>query len=129
MAKTGADLLAHLGLDETESFAHYGVPGMKWGQRKSRGSSGGSGKGSHLAPKPRMSDDELKSHISRLLLEKQYRELTAPKPSLGKKFLKDVLTDSGKKIATKYATEYGAKAVGLAIAKASAKAAVKAAVR
>lgn len=113
-----------------EFFAHYGVPGMKWGQRKRRGGSGG-GKASSstkvVRPQAKhLSDEELRSHISRLKLEKEYKQLTTPAPSAGRKFVNEVLSGAGKTVATKFAAEYGTKAVAMAIAKASAKAAVKA---
>ena len=118
-----------------QHLAHYGIPGMKWGQRKSRSSGGGSSSGPSSAKKvvrpsgKHLSDDELKSRIARLKLEKEYKQLTTPAPSAGRKFVNEVLVGSGKTIATKYAAEYGTKAVALAIAKATAKTAVKAALK
>lgn len=116
-----------------DELAHYGIPGMKWGQRKSRsGGSGGSSSSSAKLVHPKakhLSDDELKSRIARMKLEVEYKKLTTPAPSAGRKFVQGVLTDSGKKVATEYAAKYGAKAVALAIAKATAKTAVKAAIK
>lgn len=111
-------------IKRTREMKHYGTPGMKWGRRKARGSSSSSSSTHHAPAHQTLSDDDLKKHISRLLLEKQYKDLTAPpakKPSLGKKFLADVLTDSGKKLAVKYLVDAGIKA-GPAIVKAVAKA-------
>lgn len=119
--------------DSEDDAAHYGVPGMKWGQRKRRGSSSSgsshaktSSKTTHPHAK-HLSDTELKERIGRLKLEKEYKQLTTPPPSAGRKFINELLVGTGKTIATKYAAEYGTKAVAMAIAKATAKTAVKAA--
>ena len=86
---------------------HHGVVGMKWGVRRSRPSGASSrstatkartSKASSKGPQPytykskaqirrekrrkkvaAMSDDELRSEINRLQMEKQYRELTMTK--------------------------------------------------
>lgn len=131
MAKTLAEFLADRGISKKDSLFHYGVPGMKWGKRKARGSSGGSSRGTKTVhPKAKsLSDEDLKARIARLQLEKTYKELTTPKPTAGQKFVRSVLTDSGKKIATQYASEYGAKAVAKSIAYATARAAATAAVK
>ena len=54
-----------------------------------------------------MTDEELRDHISRMQLEKQYLELkkqTAPQRSKGSKFVEQVLTKSGDNIATQFVT-------------------------
>lgn len=116
--------LVHADLDEetAEFFEHYGVPGMKWGKRKARGTS------TNPSVKS-LSDDELKKAIQRLQMEREFAKLTAPAPSAGKRFINDVLSDSGKKLATKYMVEVGAKFVDKALAQAIAKSAVKAAAK
>lgn len=48
-------------------LAHYGVLGMRWGQRKS---------GSRASTGKTMSDEELTSKVSRMNLEKQYKQLS-----------------------------------------------------
>lgn len=73
---------------------HYGVLGMKWGVRRSRSSSSGSGKSSkrskpaidpsykkaHAKKKLKyMSDNELREVNKRLNLEKNYSDLTRTK--------------------------------------------------
>jgi len=105
---------------------HYGVLGMKWGVRRSKPSSGGSrlsskksstnddkktAKTESSQPKKRtvkdLSDAELRERIARLDLEKRYKELAKSqvKPdSEGKKFVKEVLTNSGKNVATQLST-------------------------
>lgn len=66
-----------------------------------------------------LSDDELRARISRLELEKKYKELAAnpKKPSRGKDFVMDVLEKSGKNIATQLTTY----AMGAAVNKVAGK--------
>lgn len=109
-------------------LSHYGIQGMKWGIRRSREQLARlSGKVSEAKAKRAakkadvptskksakdMSDTELKSEISRLKLEKEYKQLLAesrPGMTKGKKFVEDVLTDSGKALATQVVKHYGAK--------------------
>lgn len=81
----------------------HGVKGMRWGVRKPRNAGPGPASKATMpkAGKPfpkksrkgpeRMSDKELKRVISRMQLEAQYRQLTAPKPSATKKFIRKKL--------------------------------------
>ena len=66
-----------------------------------------------------LSDDELRARVSRLGLEKKYKELAAnpKKPSRGKDFVMDVLEKSGKNIATQLTTY----AMGAAVNKVAGK--------
>lgn len=108
-------------LDQDSYLAHYGVKGMKWGVRRSRGSSS-SGKKNRRAliqinvtkkeKKQKrsngikeLSDQELLAKVNRLNLEKRYRDLSAPQKSAGKAFVSDVITNSGKEVAKKYVTK------------------------
>ncbi len=99
--------------NEVDVIAHFGTLGMKWGVRKSSGG-GKSSKGKEL------SDAELKSALSRLRMEKEYKGLTASETSAGQKFVSEVLLNSGKAVATTYATKAMTYAVEKAI-KAAAK--------
>jgi len=55
------------------NIQHYGVPGMKWGQRKQRGTSSKSSK-----PKAKsMTDDDLRKAVARMKLERQYSDMVA----------------------------------------------------
>jgi hypothetical protein len=49
-----------------------------------------------------MSDDELKSAINRLKMEREYSTLTAPQVSAGRKIVLDILKDVGKQQAKNY---------------------------
>lgn len=114
-----------------EEFEHYGVPGMKWGVRRSRAqlaraaaargeSSSGSGSSSSsgeskssgssetTTERPRLSDDELRGRINRIKLEREYKSLTAPQKSKGRQIVEnlvmDVAVNSVKSAATAKAT-------------------------
>lgn len=63
-------------MNNTEDFlAHYGVRGMKWGRRMSRSSDNLATGLLRRKPASSLSDAELKQAISRMNLEKQYRDL------------------------------------------------------
>lgn len=59
----------------------------------------------------RLSDQDLSTAIKRLQMEKQYRELSAPEISAGRKILTDILVTSGKTVATQYVTHFMGKGV------------------
>lgn len=97
---------------------HHGILGMKWGVRRTpqqlaraRGKTDSERdiekkQEMETASKNRriLSDEELKSRVERIKLEKQLKELTAENISPGKKFVSDVLSQSGKKAVTTIAT-------------------------
>lgn len=98
--------------DNKNSLAHVGVLGMKWGVRRASGSSSkkpsNANKSTGTQKKKRledMSDDELRTAISRIQMEKQYKSLTAKETSAGKKFASEVLSSAGKQVATAYAAK------------------------
>lgn len=119
---------------------HFGIKGMKWGVRrfqnkdgtltaagKKRKAQGDDSPGSEVKkssetsssqPKKKsvkeMTDAELKEKISRLELEKRYRDLSPKEVNKGKDFVMKVLEQSGKNIATQFATY----AMGTAVNKA-----------
>lgn len=126
-------------MDGNELF-HYGVLGMKWGVRRTpaqlaraRGdrtstssakTNKSSSKTSSSSKKAsEMTEDELKSKIQRLELEKRYSDLmksTAPPPksTKGKDFVLRVLEKSGENIATQLTTAVMGKVVNVTLGKA-----------
>lgn len=117
------------GLLNTEHLEHHGILGMKWGVRRFQNKDGTrtaagkkryrdddsaekeTSKAKTIQSKSRtvkdLSDAELKEKISRLELEKRYKDLAksnAPQQSKGKAFVMDVLEKSGKNIATQLVT-------------------------
>jgi len=105
MGRNVSDILRANGIrvsDESleESLEHAGVKGMRWGKRKKKSSSE-----SESEPKPdvkKMSDDDLKKAINRLKLEREYKQLTTPEVSQGRKIVGEILKDVGKAHAKKY---------------------------
>ena len=101
---------------------HHGIKGMKWGIRRFQNKNGSLtllGKkrrqqmddddgSSSAKPKPKsvkeMSDQELREKISRLELERRYRDLNPQTTSKGKAFVGKVLERAGENIATQLAT-------------------------
>ena len=127
---------------KNNELLHYGILGMKWGVRRTpeqlrraRGelkseSDGGSkktnsSKSSSSSGKKRtseMTEDELRSKIQRLELEKRYKDLmkaTAPPPksTKGRDFVQRVLEKSGENIMTQLTTVVMGKAVNATIGK------------
>ena len=100
-----------------DALRHYGIRGMRWGIRRTPAQLGrarGEIKAEKIAEQKRterekraavksrgtLSNEELQERIRRLQLEKQLRELTDAEISPGRKFVKDVMYDSGKQAAT-----------------------------
>lgn len=91
---------------------HYGILGMKWGVRRSEDqlarARGKSDKEADKSKKNEMktasknrrllSDADIKQRIERIKLEKQLKDLTQEEISPGKAFVKDVMTQSGRKV-------------------------------
>ena len=103
-------------MDNNELY-HYGVLGMKWGVRKSRGGgvskTGRRGRTTKERPqahedykkahskKPvrEMSDAELRERINRLDMEKRYRDLKPNTKNSGRRYVNDIIK-TGTTIAT-----------------------------
>lgn len=98
-------------MDQNE-LSHYGVPGMRWGVRRSGASatSGKTKKGPSSEDFKRMQDmkkrgtknlttAELKELTGRMQLEKQYKDLSKAQVSKGKAFVQDTLKSTGKEVA------------------------------
>lgn len=129
---------------------HYGVLGMKWGIRRNRSSSSSSSSSSKSKSKssilskfkktrkPKkssttessssdkkkitdMTDEELRSAINRMELERRYSDMIAVRSPSEKaarkkaiKFVSNVLEKSGEQLATQVVNELGAKAINKA---------------
>lgn len=103
---------------------HHGILGQKWGVRRTEAQLAKSSKGTTSSKKvsakevernkvKSMSDTELRQRINRIQMEKQYKNLTSTEISSGKRFVNDVISQSGKKVATAIVTGailYGIKA-------------------
>lgn len=98
-------------MDQNE-LSHYGVPGMRWGVRRSGASSTSSRikKGPPSDDFKKMQDmkkrgtknlttAELKELTGRMQLEKQYKDLSKAQVSKGKAYVTDLFKTTGKEIA------------------------------
>ena len=111
-----------------EFLEHYGVKGMRWGVRGGASKSGGGSPRFKNASKPdravtrfkkapsKLSDSELQKRIQRLEAERKYNALNRRTVGNGEKLVSEVLTSSGRRIATTVVTNAGTLAVGALIA-------------
>jgi hypothetical protein len=132
MGNTTADILTAHGVEFSEDeLAHYGKLGMRWGRRKKSSSSEDSGSAEPAKPRVKdMSDDDLRSAINRLKMEKEFATLTTPQVNAGKKLVGKMLLDIGQQIAKEYVTAQANKSIyghpgGMKAALAAAEAAAK----
>lgn len=112
-----------------EFLLHYGIKGQKWGIRRFQNKDGSltaagrkrysdEGSGNDIKS---MSDDELRTRLNRLNMEKQYKQLTSKETSPGAKFVQDVLYNAAKQTATKYTADYMSKGVDYLLGKSKKK--------
>lgn len=115
-------------------LAHYGILGMKWGVRRSeaqlaraRGKKSSEEenddyKKAHSSKSVKsMSDKELRERLNRLNMEQQYKKLTTPEKSAGRKAVEQIVGGSAKQLAINYTTKYMAKGIEAAIKAATKK--------
>ena len=116
-------------------LAHYGILGMKWGRRRAASSTGDGSDGPRrfglfgrktmskdaaatgdLRKKSlkELSNDDLKTLNTRLLLERQFNTLTKKETPAVAKFVGDVLKESGKDIAKDFAKQSASIGLNLA---------------
>jgi len=99
---------------------HVGIPGMRWGHRKSRTptvirttNSEDYMKKLNLKSKKlsEMTNAELKTYNERVLLEKQYKNLSKNEISPGRKFVQDIIATQGKNMINQYLSAHSKKLV------------------
>lgn len=103
MADNIEDLFSEIGVnldDDPNEIKHYGVPGMRWGKRKGGGSS--SKAASPKLTVKALSNDELKTAITRMKLEQEFIRLATPPPSPGKKAVQAMIANVAKQQAEVY---------------------------
>nr|DAM29484.1 MAG TPA: Structural protein [Caudoviricetes sp.] len=105
-------------------LAHFGVKGMKWGVRKKRPSVSksrktnqhGDYKHAHSkTPNHKLSNKELQRRVTRLNLEKQYRDLTAKPQSKYRKKLGEKYAENFANVTMKIAGAAAGAAAGYAV--------------
>ena len=104
-------------------LTHYGVPGMKWGVRRSqkrlsridkkaqkKNWSDDARDAAQIKTKKvkQMSNAELRKLNERTRLENEYKNLNQRKKIVGEKFVTDVIKETGKEVAKEY-TKKGVK--------------------
>lgn len=122
-------------------LTHWGIKGMRWGVRRYQNADGSltpAGKkrrqqydssepNRQARPSSRpssgkrsvheLTDAELRERITRLELERRYKDLNPQKVSAGKRLVDKVIapaaTEAGKRLATDYLTKQGKKLLGL----------------
>jgi hypothetical protein len=89
----------------TNTLKHVGVLGMHWGIHKRGPSSTDHLRTRELAKKRthELTNDELKTAITRLSLEKQYKDLTSASIGKGRRLVSEILQKVGAQLINNYA--------------------------
>lgn len=106
---TNAGVVGQAAVDNI--LAHFGVKGQKWGVRRSQKSLDRAAGRNENDPRF-MSDAELRSRLSRMQMEKQYKELTKAPPTVsqkGAKFVGKIMTKVAEQTASSLTKSYADK--------------------
>jgi hypothetical protein len=92
---------------------HFGILGMKWGRRrgKTKKVTKGYKRSRTKESLETISDDDLKKIVTRLSLEKQYKDITAKQKSRGRKIAEELLETAIKRAGTAYLEKIIAKKI------------------
>lgn len=93
-------------MNNNKHLTHWGILGMRWGIRRgSKGGSSSSDSPDHtraVALKKKkisqMSNEEIRTVVTRIQLEKQYKDLKKQNISKGQKFVSETLSNVGKQV-------------------------------
>lgn len=88
------ETLAHYDLEYNEDLAHVGVPGMKWGQRRSRASSVGTAKSRYASFEKNPTKRQFLTGVG-----KNFNERQASRKYVGKASLALILASGAAKVA------------------------------
>jgi hypothetical protein len=87
--------------DVADFIEHHGTKGMRWGVRKKRSLSKDSkDKTRYKTASKKLTDDQLNKRISRMETEKRYNSLNSRTVSQGEKLAVEILSNSGRAVAT-----------------------------
>jgi hypothetical protein len=111
-----------MAIDDYEVIQHYGTAGMRWGVRKARGDRSAFKKRAkdrttYEKSPNKLSSAELEKRIKRMETEKKYNELNKRDIGKGEALASEILTNSGRAIATTVVTGAGIFAVKYALKK------------
>ncbi|MET0786852.1 MAG: hypothetical protein ABWY25_09115 [Paenisporosarcina sp.] len=92
---------------------HHGVKGMKWGVRNRRSGKRGTARTAYSKSPKNLTSAELERRIKRMDTEKKYNDLNKRDISKGEQLAVEILTNSGRAIATTVITGGGLAAIRL----------------
>jgi len=107
------------GFTVDEFIEHFGVKGMHWGTNKRKGTSSANRniknkRLNDVKNRRQLSDTDLQKKVERLQLEKKLKDVTAETTTPGKKLANEILSQSGRKVASTVLT--GAVLYGVQVA-------------